>query len=65
VCDRMMPGLERLAREMEDVAFLYVDVSIVRNSLNILLKTKASEMEDVALLFVDVSIVRNSLMNYI
>jgi hypothetical protein len=29
VCERMMPGLERLAREMEDVAFLYVDVSIV------------------------------------
>ena len=32
VCDRMMPGLERLAREMEDVAFLYVDVSIVNNN---------------------------------
>ncbi len=26
----MMPGLERLARELEDVAFLYVDVGIVK-----------------------------------
>ncbi len=25
-----MPGLERLARELEDVAFLYVDVGIVK-----------------------------------
>jgi hypothetical protein len=30
VCERMMPGLERLARELEDVAFLYVDVGIVK-----------------------------------